>query len=282
MIDIAWVALSLLPHVGIKTLRALIASFGSPQAVLDAPSQELQRIRGVGAKIAASIHAVDLAALERELAAWQRAGVRIALPDDAAYPEILRQLDDHPAILFGRGSYTLADFQQAVAIVGTRRPSAQGRAAALRLASSLAQQGWIIVSGMALGIDTAAHQGALAVPDAITLAVTGSGVLNLYPPQNRVLAQAIMQRGLILSEKHPHATASAPNLVSRNRMISGLCRHVIVVETERDGGAMHAAECALNNERRLYTVDLPASGNRLLLARGAQAIPADVTYWSLD
>ncbi len=280
--DLAWIALGLLPHVGIKTLQALVTEFGSPEAVLAASPAELRRVRGVGVKIAASIHAVNLQTLEQQIKHWQQSGIEILLPGQAAYPEILMQLEEYPAVLFTRGSYPLEQFRQAVALVGTRTPSPQGRAAALRLAASLAQQGWIIVSGMALGIDTAAHQGALSVPDAVTLAVTGSGVLNLYPPQNRVLAHAIMERGALLSENHPLATASVPNLVSRNRIISGLCRHVIIVETDHDGGAMHAAESALRNERRLYVVDLPASGNKLLRARGAQPIPPDVQHWSLD
>lgn len=280
--DLAWIALSLLPHVGIKTLQALIETFGSPQAVLQASAADLRRVKGVGVKIAASIQGVNLANLEQSVTRWQQAGIQIILPGQPAYPEILLQLEDYPAILFVRGSYPLSTFRQAVALVGTRTPSPQGRAAALRLAASLARQGWIIVSGLALGIDTAAHQGALSVPDAVTLAITGSGVLNLYPPQNRALAQVIQQRGAILSENHPQATASAPNLVSRNRIISGLCRHVILVESETTGGAMHAAETALRNERRLYVVDLPVSGNRFLLGRGALPIAPDVTDFCLD
>jgi DNA processing protein len=280
--DLAWIALSLLPHVGIKTLQALIETFGSPQAVLDASAADLRQVRGVGVKIAASIQAVNLANLEQNVKGWQQAGIGILVPGEAAYPEILLQLDDYPAILFVRGSYPLSQFRQAVALVGTRNASAQGRSAALHLAASLAQQGWIIVSGLALGIDTAAHQGALSVPGAVTLAVTGSGVLNLYPPQNRALAQAILQRGAILSENHPQATASAPNLVSRNRIISGLCRHVILVESEATGGAMYATETALHNERRLHVVDLPISGNQLLIGRGALPIAPDVTDFCLD
>jgi DNA processing protein len=130
---------------------------------------------------------------------------------------------------------------------------------------------------MALGIDSAAHIGALACLGGVTTAVLGSGVLNVYPPGNRALAEAIRQRGALLSEVHPDAQPKPSTLVARNRIISGLCEAVIVVETESDGGAMHAARRAIDQGRRVYTLESDASGNRALIEAGASVIKPDLS-----
>ena len=121
------------------------------------------------------------------------------------------------------------------------------------------------MSGLALGVDTAAHLGALSSPDGYTLAVLGCGVLNVYPSENRGLADAIALRGGLLCEVNPSAEAKTPAIVARNRLISGLCDALIVVETSIDGGAMHAAKRAFEQGRRVYALDTAASGNRLLI-----------------
>src|SRR5262249_44504296 len=158
-------------------------------------------------------------------------GITIMTLDDPAYPSALREVDDAPATLFVCRTWRDG---KAAAVVGTRSPSRSAADAARQIGFELAQRGYQVISGMALGIDSAAHIGALAQPDGKTSAVLGSGVLNLYPPGNRPLAQAIQQRGALLSEVHPTAQPKPSSLVARNRIISGLCEAVIVVETEVD------------------------------------------------
>jgi DNA processing protein len=268
--DPAWVALSLIGNLGVRTLRALGAAFnGDYAAAIHAPEARLRSIRGIGPKIAHAIRTVDLeeaAAIRR----WQAHGVLILTLDDRAYPAPLRALDDAPPTLFVRG--TLPTFTQAAAIVGTRHPSARAQAIAARLAAELAARGQVIVSGLALGIDSAAHLGALSVPQGQTVAVLGSGLLDPYPAENRALADAVAARGALLCEARPDARANPQRLVARNRIITGLSQTVIVVETAEDGGAMHAARFARAQGRTLYTVDFPASGNRALIADGVPAL----------
>lgn len=276
MIDPAWVALSLTERVGGKTLRALMAHFNhDPRAILAADETALRQVPGIGAKMAERIRSINVSEVEQAIPRWQGAGVRIILRDDRDYPPQLRALDDYPPTLFVRGLWQPMGNKR-VAVVGTRDPSPEAREIASRLGIELAERGCTIVSGLALGIDAAAHNGALTVPNAYLLAVLGCGVLNIYPPDHRGLAQAVMRQGALLGEVHPQASPSASNLVARNRIITGLSDVVIIVETEIDGGAMHAARFALAQGRPLYTFDSPASGNRALLANGAVALHPDL------
>lgn len=275
-VDAAWVALSLVEHVGAKKLRALAAFFeGDLTAALAADDKTLRRVPGIGAKIAASIRAVDVGAVAAEIPRWNAQGITLVTLNDAAYPAALRGLDDAPPTLFGRGA--LMDVGRAVAVVGMREPPRKAAEAARQIGYELAQRGFQVISGMALGIDSAAHIGALAHPGGVTAAVLGSGVLNIYPPGNRGLAEAIRGRGCLLSEVHPDAQPKPSTLVARNRIISGLCEAVIVVETEHDGGAMHAARRAVEQGRRLYTLESDASGNRELIEAGAAVIGPDLS-----
>jgi DNA processing protein len=276
MTDTAWVALSLVERLGGKTLRALMQHFDNdPLAVLAADCAELRQVRGIGPKLAEQIRAVKLTAVEQALPQWQQAGVQILTWQEAAYPARLCGLDDAPPTLFWRGRGGL-DEQRSAAIVGTRDPRPESIRLAQNLASELAGRGYTIVSGLALGIDAAAHLGALAVPDGQTVAVLGSGVLEVYPPANRALAEAVLGRGALVSEVQPFAPPSASNLVARNRIITGLSDLLIVIETEADGGAMHAARFALAQGRVVYAVDNSASGNRALIAGGAGVLPTDL------
>jgi DNA processing protein len=281
--DSAWIALSLADHIGGKKLRALSQHFqGDLRAAVAADSQTLQKIPGIGPKIAEIIRAVDVARIEQSLSQWETAGVRALTIDDADYPGRLGAMADAPATLFVHGA-SLAEVlhsthEKTVAIVGTREPGAESLEAAKQIGFRLAKRGHLVVSGLALGIDAAAHAGALKA-DGLTIAVLGSGVLNVYPPQNNVLAQEIIQRGLIMSEVHPLAEPSASNLVARNRIISGLCDSLIVVETESDGGAMYAARFARTQGRQVFVINHPASGNRELIATGATIIESDLGPW---
>ncbi len=278
-VDPAWVALSLVEHIGAKKLRALAAFFdGDCAAALRAAAPTLQQIPGIGAKIAASIRAVDLAAVGAAIPRWQAQGITLLTLDDAAYPAALRSLDDAPPTLFMLGEW---HERQAVAVVGTRSPTRDALEAARQLGFELAQRGYHVISGLALGIDSGAHLGALAQPGGVTSAVLGCGILNVYPPANRPLAQAVQQRGALLSEVHPGAKPKPSTLVARNRIISGLCAALIVVQTETDGGAMHAAQRAGEQGRRVYTLESAASGNRALMEAGVSVITPELAGFDL-
>jgi DNA processing protein len=278
---IAWVALSLVRHLGGKTLDALLARFGSAEVILAATAAELQQVSGVGAKTAAAIRQIDPDAIARHLDRWQQQGVQVITPDHAQYPALLRELADYPPTLFVHGAFHPAAWGETVAIVGTRQPQPTTRGIALSLAARLAGAGCTIVSGLASGIDAAAHRGALSIRNGQTLAVLGGGVLNPYPPQHHDLAARLRERGCLISEQAPEASVNAPRLVARNRIISGLCRHVIVIESADNGGAMHAARFAYTQKRHLYALDISASGNQALLAHGAHPIAPDLNGFRL-
>ena len=272
----AWVALSLVEHLGGRRLRALLDAFGEAAAVLTADEPSLQAVPGIGPKLAAAIRALDLHETERCIERWQQFGVILLDRLSEAYPARLHALaDDAPPVLFVRGDLAALRAERSVALVGTRQPSPSAREAAYRIGMELALEGTVVVSGLAAGIDAAAHQGALS-GQGRALAVLGSGVLQIFPPDHDALAALILrQHGAIVSEVSPDARASTPRLVARNRLISGLSDAVLIAETSIDGGAMYAARGALAQRRRLCALDLPASGNQALIAEGAVAIPTD-------
>ena len=273
--QLQWIALSLSPNIGAKTLRNLLNHFDHDlNAVLAAPPPELMKVPGVGRAIASEIAAIDLGRLAQEVNAWQEGGIEILLRGDENFPGPLRAADDLPPALFASRVLPAGTWSDSAAIVGTRAPSAEARYLTLQLAMKLARAGRTVVSGLALGIDTAAHTGALSA-HGVTAAVLGSGLLNVYPEANRPLAERIRERGALISELHPRWGANAQRLVSRNRIISGLSRAVIVVESNADAGAMYTARFAKEQGRLVYTFDLPASGNQSLIKDGAVVLRRD-------
>ena len=273
--DLRWLALSLTPNIGGKTLHNLLCHFDDDlDALLGASESELLRVRGVGPVIASEIRRIDLGRLAAELERWRAAGLRILEPGAGGYPQDLSEVADAPPALFAMGLARPAIWAKTVAIVGRREPTPEARFITLRLAMQLARAGYTVVSGLALGIDSAAHAGALAA-QGVTVAVLGSGLLNVYPEANRPLAARIGQAGLLLSEVHPGWGANAQRLVSRNRIISGLSRAVILVESNIDGGAMYTARFAREQGKPLFTFDLPAGGNQTLIRQGAEVLRRD-------
>lgn len=270
VLDESRIALSLLQGIGTKTLTNLLAHFESCDAILEANAKDLKQVRGIGQKIADAITSIDMDAVRHDIEKWQHLGVHILPYNSDDYPLILRDLDDAPLVLFAKGQYQPEKWQKAVAIVGTRKPSPQAQSVAGQLGEYYAQNGWTVVSGLALGIDTLAHQGALKARSSQTIAITGGGILNIYPTENQALAEAIMAEGAILCENEPYANATAPRLVMRNRLISGFCQRVIVVQSDVKGGAMHAARATYKQGRAIYTIDWKQfSGNQALLKNGA-------------
>ena len=223
------VRLSLVSGVGPLLRKALIERFGTPAAVLAASRSDLQNVDKIGPKIAARIVAakdeID-AELELQIAADHGIDVLVESGDD--YPRPLRTIHDPPGVLFRRGKPNPQD-EMAVAIVGTRHATRYGIAQAERLAASLARTGFTVVSGLARGIDAAAHRGAIAAGGR-TIAVLASGLLEIYPPEHDKLADEVAANGYLVSESPPRMIPISGAFPQRNRIISGLSLGTIVIE----------------------------------------------------
>ncbi|HOQ98727.1 MAG TPA: DNA-processing protein DprA [Anaerolineae bacterium] len=264
------------PGIGAPTARRLVAHFGSLEAAFEAPVAALLQVPRLKPQMAAALHNAPLQALQHELEALAAAGLPTLTSDDAAYPANLRHLADAPPLLFLRGTLQPAD-AAAVAIVGSRRPSPPGAALATILARELAARGLVVVSGLALGLDAAAHRGALEAPGGRTLAVPGSGLRALHPRANLALAQDIAARGALLSELHPGAPVTAAGLMARDRIVSGLSRALIVIEARQPSGSLGTAAKANRQRRPVFAV--PGSpGCDALIAAGAIALQPEQAH----
>ncbi len=247
------VRLSMISGVGPRLRKALLEEFGTASAVLAAAPSDLRRVQGIGAeltrRIAVARTEIDVQA---ELALCAANKIAILTDQDPAYPRVLREIHDPPGILFMRGEILPAD-AIAIAIVGARHATHYGVAQAERLAGSLARAGITIVSGLARGIDAAAHRGALAAGGR-TLAVLGSGLLNMYPPEHAELADEVAAHGAVLSEVPPRSPPLAGAFPQRNRIISGLSLGVLVVEASTQSGALISARHAMEQGREVFAV----------------------------
>lgn len=275
----ACVALNFVQGIGPKMFENLLNRFSHPEAVIAETIEELCTIPRLTQKIAESIHAINIDAVAAELAALEEVGITVHTVDEQTYPPNLKSIPNPPPILFQSGKF-LADDTISIAIVGTRKPSATGVKLARELALGLAKRGFTIVSGMALGIDTATHRGALEAGGR-TLAVLGSGIQVIYPRQNQGLAEQIRHSGAVFSELKPNAPPASGTLMSRDRIVSGLSLAVIVVEANERSGSMDTAKQAQKQGRQLFAVDNPSTGNQRLIAQGITSI-AEVTESSLN
>lgn len=252
----ALVALSLVPGVGSGRLGALVGAFGTAEDVLRARPHALAAVPGVGPETARSVAAFDgWIEVDRQMARAERAGATLVTRWDDGYPARLQEIYDAPALLWVRGALTDAD-HRAVAVVGTRRASDYGRRVAHAFARGLAERGWTVVSGLAYGIDAAAHQGALD-GGGRTVAVLGSGVDRVYPARHAHLADEIVERGALVSELALGAAPDAPNFPRRNRIVSGLAAGTLVAEAFEEGGALITARLAIEHNREVFAVPAP-------------------------
>ncbi len=272
----AYIALNRIEGIGPVRVRALVEALGSPEAVLAASPVALAAVRGVGPKVAENVVA-QRAGLDAgaEEAAAAKLGARLVTPVDADYPAPLKTIYDPPLCLYVRGTLEKKD-EQALAVVGTRRASHYGAAQADRLAYLAAKAGFAIVSGLARGIDTVAHQAALKAGGR-TLAVLGGALDKLYPPENRELAEEIAAHGAVLSEFPLGREPDRTTFPYRNRVVSGLSKGVLVVEAGLDSGAMNTAEQALEQGRSVLAVpgrvDMDgARGPHRLIQNGARLV----------
>ncbi|MEM9353164.1 MAG: DNA-processing protein DprA [Planctomycetota bacterium] len=263
--------LTLLPGVGPLARQRLLQRFGDAPAVLAADRGDLLTVQGVGPKLAEKLVAAEEhVGLDAQLEAANAAGVRMLLEADTGYPALLREIPDPPGVLFVRGNLESID-QLAVGIVGTRHGSRYGLDQAERFAAGLARAGITVVSGMARGIDTAAHRGALEAGGR-TVAVLASGVLRPYPPENADLAERIARQGAVLSEAGPTMPPISGMFPQRNRIISGLSLGVVVIEAAERSGALITARHAGEQNRQLFALPGPVDSR---LSRGPHRLLRD-------
>ena len=263
-----WIGLNCVPGVGSITSKRLIEAFGTPKHVFSASQGELRSVDGVGGELARRIATFPVEeVLEREVAAVERAGITLCTLHDEDYPPQLVTLYDPPPVLYVRGALMASD-QLAIAVVGSRRPTAYGRSVAERLAGELASLGFTVVSGLARGIDGLVHQAALSAGGR-TLAVYGSGIDLVFPAEHRELADAIAERGALISEFPMGVPPVAHNFPRRNRIIAGLALGTVVVEAAAKSGSLITARCAMEQGREVFAVPGPViTGN----SRGAHRL----------
>lgn len=277
-----WLWLSTLPGVSIRLKHSLLDHFGGPEAVYYGQREEYLLVPGMTGPAADALENKDTSGADRILEDCSRLGLQLLSLHDTAYPERLRSISDPPLLLYVQGRMPAFDSEPAIAMVGTRRASSYALEAGERLAGELAVHGALIVSGLAAGSDAAAHRGALRC-GGFTAAVIAGGHDILYPRENRYLFRDIAVQGVILSEYPPGSEPLPERFPIRNRIISGLCVGVVVLEAPRRSGALITASRALDQGREVFAVPGPifdphCEGSNRLLADGA---PPALDAWSV-
>ncbi len=272
---IHWLALNRAPGIGPRRFFRLLEAFGTAEQAWNAPAGLLTGV--LGRAVARDFVAYrQKVRVEEEWETAKRKNIKCLLFKEENYPELLKRIPDPPPVLFYTGEFRPED-RFAVAVVGSRAATPGGLELARELAAGLAAQGITVVSGLARGIDTAAHRGALSVPGGRTIAVLGSGLDRLYPRENRDLAGEITRRGVVCSE-FPLGTGPLPgNFPVRNRIISGLSLGVTVVEAAADSGSLITAEWALEQGRDVFAFPGPvdrkvSKGTNRLIKQGAALV----------
>ena len=244
----SWLALHRTPGVGPATFKRLLMQFSSPEAVF----ANVAQASTISERTRAALQAPDWEMVIADLTWFSEPNRHIVTLDDPRYPPLLKELPDPPSILFLEGNPDLLS-QWQLAVVGSRNPSASGRESAFEFARFLAANGLAITSGLALGIDAAAHQGALAAKGT-TIAVMGTGLDVVYPARHRELAQEIVETGLLVSELPLGATPRPENFPRRNRIISGLSLGTLIVEAAVRSGSLITARMAMEQGREVFAI----------------------------
>src|SRR6266436_316134 len=276
-------ALALTPGLGPTRVRKLVEHFGSAERVLHASLTELEAtgMPVVSAQSLATGKSMELA--QQEIAKAVECGARIVALDDSAYPARLKEIYDPPVVLFVRGNVEVLS-SPGIAMVGTRHPTPYGLGMAERLSKDLAGRGLVIISGMARGVDTASHRGAIAAGGK-TVAVFGTGIDVIYPKENSRLSEQILSLGGALISEFPIGTFAAPqNFPIRNRIISGMSAGVLVVEAAEYSGTRITARCALEQDRDVYAVpgnvtNKGSWGPNTLIKQGAKLVATWEDVW---
>lgn len=274
--DLALLALHLAPNLGPVRIRRLREHFGSAAAVLEAKSGELSRVQGISNELSLSIrNLADGRQAERELGQLELIGGWLLSDDHPLYPRALKQLHNAPVLLQVRGTLLEKD-AHAIGIVGSRQSTYYGSECAQRFGFRLATHGLTVISGLARGIDTAAHKGALAA-NGRTIAVIGSGLGQLYPPENQTLAERIVENGAVISEFPFDYPPNPQTFPFRNRIVAGWSSDLLVVEAGERSGALITANLALEQGRQVFAIpgpiDRPSScGTNQLIQQGAKLV----------
>jgi DNA processing protein len=270
-----WVALKWVEGVGNVGFKALLEAFGTPQKVFEAPLSMIKAVPGIGDKTAPQIKSFkDWKKVEKELEFADRTCVSIVTSQDPLYPSQLLSTYDYPAFLYVKGHLKEDDIN--VAVVGSRTASTYGKFTTERLCRELVLRGITVISGLARGIDSAAHRGALSGKGR-TIAVLGCGLDVVYPPENEKLFTEISLQGALISEFPFGTPPNAPNFPARNRIISGISLGVVVVEASEKSGSLITARIALEQGREVFAVpgSIDSSGSRgtnKLIKQGAKLI----------
>jgi DNA processing protein len=264
-------------RIGSTFYERLVKYFGSPEAILLATPQKLLKIPRISTFATELPKAVKEEVGKQELQLAREHGIRIISFEDKEYPERLKTIFDYPLVLYVKGNIKILSNDLIIAIVGTRQVSVYGQIQAEKIAYGLVQRGFCVVSGLARGIDTAAHQGALKSKNGETIAVLGNGLKHIYPPENKRLADKICENGVIISELPFAAPPLRINFPTRNRIISGLSLGVVIIEAPLRSGALITADFALEQGREVFAlpgkVDNPSSrGCHYLIKQGAKLI----------
>ena len=273
---LGWLALALTPGLGARMAGKLLRAMGSPDAIFSASLTELESYR-LPAAVAQAIHARQpLSAAAKELSQAQAAGIRLLTWDEPEYPKRLREIYDPPPLLYVRGNIELLN-RHLISIVGSRRPTPYGNQMAERLARDLADRGLVIVSGLARGIDSSAHKGALSSASGATIGVLGCGIDVIYPKENKKLFAEMEKRGAIISEFAMGTFPGPQNFPIRNRIISGMSVGTLVVEGAQYSGSLITARLAMEFGREVYGVPGNATqptsfGPNQLIKQGAKLV----------
>jgi len=247
--------------LGSKTLQMLLSHFQSLENIVSADIEELTEFPRISEKKAAVIHEIErhLDGIKQDLELYRREGIETLTIFDDNYPELLRQINSPPFVLYWKGNFPVED-EQTIAVVGTTQASAEGIEIAVDFSNALAEKGAVIVSGLARGIDTASHIGAIKA-EGRTYAVLGCGFNHIYPPENKKLSEEILEKGALISEYSPDTRVTTGRLISRNRIIVGLAQSVVVGELDKKSrGTINAAERARELGKLLFAIgrkDLP-------------------------
>lgn len=270
-----WLALKSIMGIGNALFSALVDNWGTPEAVFSASASKLQTLPGITRKIAdAVIGFKSWDKILRELELVRKAGINIVTYQDELYPVKLLEIYDRPVFLYLQGKLTSDDIN--IAVVGSRLASTYGKYTTERISRELAGLGLTVVSGLARGIDSAAHRGALAARGR-TIAVLGSGLDIVYPPENKKLFATIIEQGAVISELPLGSPPIAFNFPARNRIISGMSYGVVVVEAGEKSGSLITAKLALEQGREVFAVpgsidSAGARGTNKLIKQGAKLI----------
>ncbi len=258
-----WLALNFIPGVGSVFIKRLLDRFKTPEAVFRASLKELLEVEGLGEKVASAIRkGPPEEAIKRELSLLEKWNAKIITLRDEVYPDRLRNIYDPPPLLYLRGELKKED-ELAIAIVGSRKTTPYGRWVTEKIGRDLARYGVTIVSGMARGVDSMAHWGAIS-GGGRTIAVLGCGVDVVYPPENRNLFGKILDQGAVLSEFPMGSPPEGGHFPKRNRIISGLSIGVVVVQASADSGSLITANYALEQGREVFAIpgNIGADGSR--------------------